>query len=124
MWKTILEVIQNLKILMRSKIIRFVKTSEVAILLTIESEFTLRQHELQQQRRKELNILSRKVFGNERLGLSSFIQLKRTATQLKVSSNCRIKMWSQRFNTFQDYLPRTLWIAGVRRSKWPTTFDK
>ena len=33
-------------------------------------------------------------------------------------------MWSQRFNTFQDYLPRTLWIAGARRSKWPTAFDK
>ena len=54
-----------------------------------------------------------KIFGNERLGHSSFIQLKWTAMQLKVSSNCRIKVWTQRFNTFQDFLPRTLWIAGA-----------
>ena len=60
-----------------------------------------------------------KIFGNERLGLSSFIQLKRTAMQLKVSPHCRIKVWVQRFNTFQDYLPRTLWIAGAKRSEWP-----
>ena len=33
------------------------------------------------------------IFGNERLGLSSFIQLKPTAMQLKVSSNCRINVW-------------------------------
>ena len=65
-----------------------------------------------------------KIFGNERLGLSSFIQLKRTATQLKVSSNCRIKVWIQLFNTFQEYLSRTLWIAGARRSEWPTAFDE
>ena len=63
-----------------------------------------------------------KIFGNERLGLSSFIQLKQTATQLKISSDCNIKKWSQRFNTFQDYLPRCLWIAGPRRCEWPTAF--
>ena len=32
-----------------------------------------------------------KILGNEQLGLSSFIQLKQTATQLKISSNYNVK---------------------------------
>ena len=44
--------------------------------------------------------------------------------QLKVSPYCRIKVWVQRFNTFQDYLPRTLWIAGAKRSEWPEAFEE
>ena len=43
---------------------------------------------------------------------------------MKVSSNRIIKVWTQHFNTFQDYLPRILWIAGARRSEWPKAFDK
>ena len=49
-----------------------------------------------------------KIFGNKRLGLSSFIQLKRTIMQMKVTQSLKIKAWCQRFDTFQTYLRMTL----------------
>ena len=46
------------------------------------------------------------IFGNERFGLQSFPQLKRTIAAMKIRPNYNVKTWSKRFNTFQDYLPR------------------
>ena len=64
------------------------------------------------------------IFGDERLGHKSFIQLKRTMTSMKIGPNCDIKSWSKRMNTFQEYLPNTLWVAGAKEGKWPTEFDE
>ena len=58
-----------------------------------------------------------KIFGNKRLGLSSFIQLKQTIMQMKVTHSLKIKAWCQRFDTFQTYLPMTLWLAGEKRGE-------
>ena len=58
-----------------------------------------------------------KIFGNKRLGLQSYIRLKQTITTTKISANCNVKKQSQRFNTFQDYLSRYLWIAGAKRGE-------
>ena len=27
-------------------------------------------------------------------------------------------------NTYQEYLPHTLWVAGAKEGKWPTEFDE
>ena len=60
----------------------------------------------------------------ERLGVSIFIQLNQTVTQLKISDEYGIKKWSQGFNTFQDYLPRYLQITGAKYYEWPTAFGE
>ena len=59
------------------------------------------------------------VFGNEKFGLQSFIQLKRTMSAMKIGPGCNIKTWSKRFITFQDFLPRCLWVAGAKHGLWP-----
>jgi len=71
-----------------------------------------------------IHCLKIKIFGNERLGLQSYVQLKRTMTTMKIGSKCDVKKWSQRFNTFQDYLPRCLWIAGAKREEWPEAYGE
>ena len=43
---------------------------------------------------------------------------------MKVGANCDIKKWSQRFNTFQDYLPRCLQITGAKRGEQPEAYGK
>ena len=65
--------------------------------------------------REAIHRLKIQIFGNERFGLQSFIQLKRTMTAMKIGNECKIQTWSKRFNTFQDFLPRYLWIAGAKQ---------
>ena len=48
--------------------------------------------------------LKLKIFGNERLGRSSFIQLKRTVANMKISPQLGVAAWSKRFDTFQQYI--------------------
>jgi len=74
--------------------------------------------------REAVHRLKIKIFGNEGLGLQSFIQLKQTMTTMKIGANCEIKKWSQQFNTFQDYLPRCLWIAGAKSGEWPEAYGE
>ena len=47
-------------------------------------------------------------------------------TTMKIGTNCNIKKWrqSQRFNTFQDYLPRCLQITGAKRGEQPEAYGK
>jgi hypothetical protein len=64
-----------------------------------------------------------KIFGADRLGLSSFIQLKRVARQMKVTFS-GIRSYDTRLSDFQEYLPRCLWIAGEARGLEPTAFSE
>ena len=68
--------------------------------------------------------LKLKVFGNERLGRSSFIQLKRTIAQMKISPQLGVVAWSKRFDTFQLYLLMRLWDAGAKRKLYPTKYNE
>ena len=43
------------------------------------------------------------ILGNQRLGLFSFIQLKQTIAQMKISSSLGIKACSKLFDMFQIY---------------------
>ena len=43
---------------------------------------------------------------------------------MKVGPNCDIKSWSKRFNTFQEFLPRCLWVAGAKVGKLPEVYDE
>ena len=52
--------------------------------------------------REALHRLKIQIFGNEKFGLQSFIQLKRTMTSMKIGNGIKIQVWSKRFNTFQD----------------------
>ena len=67
---------------------------------------------------ESIHRLKIKIFRNECLGLSTFIQLKRTMIRMKIGSKCNIKKWSLQFNNYQDYLSRCLWIAGAKQSEW------
>ena len=64
------------------------------------------------------------VFVNEKFSLQSFIQLKRTMLAMKVGPGCNIKIWSKRFNTFQDFLPKCLWVAGAKQGLWPEAYGE
>ena len=44
--------------------------------------------------------------------------------QMKVTQSLKIKAWCQRFDTFQNYLSMTLWLAGAKRGKWPTAYEE
>jgi hypothetical protein len=59
-----------------------------------------------------------KIFGADRLGLSSYIQLRRCAWQMRVTS-VGICAYDTRLSDFQEYLPRCLWIAGEARGLVP-----
>ena len=48
------------------------------------------------------------IIGNEQLGRSSFIELKRTIANMKISPQLGVAAWSKRFDTFQLYLPMCL----------------
>ena len=61
---------------------------------------------------------------NEQLGLSSFIELEHTMAQIKITPTYSVKAWNKRFTTFQDYLPRCLWVARAKRGEWPEASDK
>ena len=43
---------------------------------------------------------------------------------MMISPNCNIKRWAKRFDTFQLYLPRCLWVAGAKRGEWPEAYDE
>lgn len=73
---------------------------------------------------KSIYHLKVKVFGNKHLKLSSFIQLKRTIVQMKITLCHGVKAWNKRFVTFQDYLPRCLWVVGKKCGEWSTTYDE
>ena len=64
------------------------------------------------------------VFGNEKFGLQSFIQLKQTMSAMKIGPGCNIKTWSKQFNTFQDFLPRCLWVTGAKQGLWPEAYGE
>ena len=68
--------------------------------------------------------LKLKIFGNERLGRSSFIQLKRAIRNMKISPQLGIAAWSKRFDTFQLYLPMCLWDAGAKRGLYPHKYNE
>ena len=68
--------------------------------------------------------LKLKVFGNKRLGKSSFIQLKRTIAQMKISPQLGVATWSKYFDTFQLYLPMCLWEASAKRGLYPEKYDE
>ena len=44
--------------------------------------------------------------------------------KISANCNCNVKKWSQRLNTFQDYLPRCLWITGAKRGEWPEAYEE
>ena len=71
-----------------------------------------------------IHCLKIQIFGDEHLGLQSFIQLKRTMITMKNGKDCGIKKWSQRINTYQNYLPRCLWLAGAKRGEWPEKYGE
>ena len=64
-----------------------------------------------------------KYFGADRLGLSSYIQLRRVTRQMRVTL-LGIRAYDSRLSDFQEYLPRCLWQAGERRNKEPTAFTE
>jgi hypothetical protein len=64
-----------------------------------------------------------KIFGADRLGLSSYIQLRRCARQMRVTSS-GIRAYDTRLSDFQEYLPRCLWSAGEARGLKPTPFTE
>ncbi|OEU21421.1 hypothetical protein FRACYDRAFT_235044 [Fragilariopsis cylindrus CCMP1102] len=68
--------------------------------------------------------LKLKIFGNETLGRSSFIQLKRSIRNMKISPQLGVAAWSKRFDTFQLYLPMCLWDAGAKKGLYPTRYDE
>jgi hypothetical protein len=68
--------------------------------------------------------LKLKIFGNEALGRSSFIQLKRTIRNMKISPQLGVAAWSKRFDTFQLYLPMCLWDAGAKKDLYPAKYDE
>jgi len=74
--------------------------------------------------RETIHRLKIQIFGNEKYGLQSFIQLKRTMTSIKIGNEMKIQQWSKRINQFQEYLPRCLWIAGAKKGLWPEAFDE
>jgi len=74
--------------------------------------------------REAIHRLKIQIFGNEKYGLQSFIQLKRTMTSMKIGNGIKIQQWSKRINTFQDYLPRCLWVAGAKKGLWPQAYDE
>ena len=43
---------------------------------------------------------------------------------MKITQSLKIKAWCQRFDTFQTYLPMTLWLAGAKRREQHTGYDK
>ena len=43
---------------------------------------------------------------------------------MKVGPGCNIKTWSIQFNTFQDFLPRCLWVAGSKQGLWPEGYGE
>ena len=45
-------------------------------------------------------------------------------TAMKIWPGCNIKAWSKQFNTFQDFLPRCLWVTGAKQGLWPEMYDK
>jgi hypothetical protein len=64
-----------------------------------------------------------KIFGADRLGLSSYIQLRRCARQMRVTS-LGIRAYDMRLSDFQEYLPRCLWRAGEARGLKPKPFNE
>jgi hypothetical protein len=64
-----------------------------------------------------------KIFGADRMGLSSYIQLRRITRQMKVTLS-GIRAYDTRLSDFQEYLPRCLWKAGEPRNLEPTTFTE
>ena len=44
--------------------------------------------------------------------------------QMKLTQSLKIKAWCQRFDTFQTYLPMTLWLAGSKHGEWPTLYEE
>ncbi|OEU07148.1 hypothetical protein FRACYDRAFT_251631 [Fragilariopsis cylindrus CCMP1102] len=68
--------------------------------------------------------LKLKIFGNETLGRSSFIQLKRSIRNMKISPQLGVAAWSKRFDTFQLYLPMCLWDAGAKKGLYPAKYDE
>ena len=43
---------------------------------------------------------------------------------MKIGPGYNIKTWSKRFNTFQDFLPRCLWVAGAKQGIWPKAYGE
>ena len=74
--------------------------------------------------REAIHWLKIQIFGNEKYGLQSFIQLKRTMTSMRIGNGVKIQQWSKRMNTFQDYLPRCLWVAGAKKGLWTEAYDE
>ena len=64
-----------------------------------------------------------KIFGADKLGLNSYIQLRRCVRAMKVTSQ-GIRAYDTRLSDFQDYLPRCLWIAGEARDLKPIPFSE
>ena len=68
--------------------------------------------------------LKLKVFGNEWLEKSSFIQLKRIIAQMKISPQLGVVAWSKRFDTFQLHLLMRFWEAGAMGGLYPEKYDE
>ena len=45
-------------------------------------------------------------------------------TSMRIGNGVKIQQWSKRMNTFQEYLPRCLWVAGAKKGEWPKAFDE
>jgi hypothetical protein len=64
-----------------------------------------------------------KIFGADKLGLNSYIQLRRTVRAMKVTTT-GIRAYDTRLSDFQDYLPRCLWASGESRNLKPIPFSE
>ena len=45
-------------------------------------------------------------------------------TSMKIGPNCNIKTWSKRFNMFQEFLSRCLWVAVAKQGLWPEAYGE
>ena len=109
----------------REEILRkYTTDDEVRTYFGIQGSAEMKKLRVEHIMQEAIHRIKIQVFGNEKFGLQSFIQLKRTMTAIKVGSGCNIKTWSKRFNTFQDFLPRCLWVAGAKQGLWPEAYGE
>ena len=131
MLKQLLNPMWTQKISTRLKINISGMRSEQNVLMITPLEVYFNAGTAAQKKKKTTHIIQEcmyhlklKIFGNETLGRSSFIQLKRTIRNMKISPQLGVAAWSERFDAFQLYLPITLWDAGSKRGLYPTKYDE
>jgi hypothetical protein len=98
-------------------------THEDIIMYFDENEPAYTNNRLEDTIDESIYHLKIKIFGADRLGLSSYIQLRRCARKRRVTS-AGIRAYDSRLSDFQEYLPRCLWSAGEARGLKPKPFNE